>query len=295
MFKQDAKIIADAIAEHWGLPGPLTLTDSLTRGVTADVWLVEDSAGSQYVAKFAYDSQTSFEAGLRIAEHVEHRTGMLTGRPIHDRTGRLTVMLPSVPGQEHPLALLSYVAGTAIQLEPEAAAGLLARVHIGLLDTDPTTANDPIGYLTDESIAIAHVDAIRPVLRNVTNDVLDCTDLTWGTCYGDDAEAVLTPSGEIGLVDWNGVLHAPLLWDVAEWAAGYTNRHDQQMFVAACEDLRFINRAEFVYLDRLTRLRDAHALRFRAYRVLHADHYSDTRHQDGLELRRLAARLDISL
>src|SRR5882757_2521497 len=126
MFKQDATIIADAITEHWNLPSPLALTDGLTRGVTADVWLVEDGAGTRYVAKFAYDSQTYFETGLSIAEHVECHTGLVTGRPIRSRAGNLTVMLPSVPGEQHPLALLSYVAGTHTQLEPDAAAALLA-------------------------------------------------------------------------------------------------------------------------------------------------------------------------
>ena len=41
MFRQDVNIIASAIDLHWDLPDPVTLTDSLTRGVTADVWLVE--------------------------------------------------------------------------------------------------------------------------------------------------------------------------------------------------------------------------------------------------------------
>jgi Ser/Thr protein kinase RdoA (MazF antagonist) len=295
MFKQDVQIIADAISEHWDLPGPVTLTDSLIRGVTADVWLVDDGAGTRYVAKFAYENQAYFESGLSIAEHVERSTGLTTGRPVRDRAGELTVMLPSVPGQKHPLALLTYIAGTPTQLEPDATAALLARVHSGLRDTDPAATADPFGYLTDDSIDIAHADVIRPVLHKAAGDVLACRGLTWGTCYGDGPEPIRTSSGSIALVDWGGVLHAPLLWDVAEWVETYSDPQDRQAFIAECRTLRFIDTAEFVHLDRLARLRDARALRYRAHRVLHADHYTDTRLRDAQALQQLAARFDIQL
>ena len=91
MFTQDATIIAGAITEYWNLPDPVTLTDSLERGVTADVWLVEDGDGTRYVAKFAYESQAYVETGLAIAEHVENTTGLVTGRPIRNRSDNLTV------------------------------------------------------------------------------------------------------------------------------------------------------------------------------------------------------------
>lgn len=295
MFKQDVKIIADALTEHWDLPGPLILTDSLIRGVTADVWLVEDGAGTRYVAKFAYESQTYFETGLSIAEHVECTTGLTTGRPVRARAGNLTVMLPSVPGQKHPLALLTHIAGTPIQLAPDAAADLLARVHSGLRDVDPAPTSDVFGYLTNDSIAIAHGDVIRPVLHKATADVLACPDLTWGACYGDGPEPIRTPTGAIALVDWGAVLHAPLLWDVAEWAETYGDSRERHAFVIECQRLDFINAAEFAYLDRLTRLRDARALRYRAHRVLHADHYNETRLRDAQAVEQLMARFDIQL
>jgi len=53
--------------------------------VTADVWLVEDGAGTATSPKFAYDSQTYFETACPIAEHVECHTGLVTGRPIRSR------------------------------------------------------------------------------------------------------------------------------------------------------------------------------------------------------------------
>lgn len=294
MFKQDVNIIANAIDLHWDLPDPVTLTDSLTRGVTADVWLVEDGSGSRYVAKFAYAGQAEFEAGLQIAEHIERRTGLLTGCPKRNRTGRLSVMLPSVPGEQHPLALLTYVDGTDVEVDPSAAAALLAHIHSGLIDTDPATVHAVFDYLTDDSFDISHADVIRPVLHKVANDVLGRHDLTWGTCYGDAPEAIRTPTGEVCLIDWNGVLHAPLLWDVAEWAATYADPLDQQAFVAACVNLQFINPAEFEHVERLTRLRDARRLRHRAWRLVQA-HLRDTRQEDAEEFHRLAARLDVHL
>lgn len=295
MFTQDSAIIARALTEHWALPGPLALTDSLTRGVTADVWLVEDGTGARYVAKFAYDSQAYFETGLAIAEHVETTTGLTTGRPIRDGAGNLTVMLPSVPGEKHPLALLTYVAGEHTRLRPDAAAALLAVVRSGLRDTDPAAAHNPIGYLTDDSIDIAHAARIRPVLHKAAEDVLACSELTWGTCYGDEPEPIHTSGGALALVDWGAVLHAPLLWDVAEWAETYSTPQEKEEFVDECQNLGFINPAEFTHLDRLTRLRDARALRYRAYRVLRADHYTDTRLRDAQALRRLAARFDLQI
>lgn len=223
MFKQDVNIVADAIAEHWDLPDPISLTDSPTRGVTADVWLVEDGVNNRYVAKFAYESQAYFETGLSIAEHVERSTGLATGRPVRDRAGNVTVMLPSVPGEKHPLALLTHISGTPTHLGPDAAAVLLARVHSGLRDTHPATTPDLLQYLTDDSVAIAHAEAIRPALHKAAADVLACPELTWGTCYGDGPEPIRTCADAIALVDWGGVLHAPLLWDVAEWAESYEN------------------------------------------------------------------------
>src|SRR5579875_1873728 len=180
MFKQETEIIATALREHWNLPQPLTLTDSLTAGVTADIWLVEDGAGTRYVAKFTYDSQSYFEAGLSIAEHVESTTGLLSGRPVRTRAGDLTVMLPSVPGEQHPLALLTYIAGTPTRLAPAVAADLLAVVHSALRDVDAAITHDPIGYLTDDSVDIAYADVLRPALHNAATDVLTCRDLTWG-------------------------------------------------------------------------------------------------------------------
>lgn len=295
MFKQDVNIVADAIAEHWDLPNPISLTDSPTRGVTADVWLVEDGTNNRYVAKFAYESQAYFETGLSIAEHVECSTGLATGRPVRDRAGNLTVMLPSVPGEKHPLALLTHISGIPTHLEPGAAAVLLAHVHSGLRDTRPATTPDLLQYLTDDSVAIAHAEAIRPALHQAAADVLACPELTWGTCYGDGPEPIRTCADVIALIDWGGVLHAPLLWDVAEWAESYENPDERRAFIAACRALSFIDAAEFAHLDRLTRLRDARALRFRAYRVLRADHYSDTRLSDAQALRQLAARFDIQI
>lgn len=294
MFKQDAKIIAAALGGHWDLPGPLALTDSLTRGVTADVWLVEDRAGTRYVAKFAYESQTYFDAGLSIAEHVETVTGLPTGRPVRDRAGNLSVMLPSVPGEKHPLALLNYVAGTPTDLEPGAAAALLAVVHAGLRDTDRAALHEPIDYLLDDSTDIAHADVIRPALHKAADDVLANSNLTWGTCYGDGPEPIRTPTGATALLDWGGVLHAPLLWDVAEWAETYSEPDAKRAFIDECTGLGFIDSAEFAYVGQLSRLRDARALRYRAYRVLHTDHY-ETGVRDTAALRQLAGRFGIQI
>ena len=128
MFKQDAAVIHAALVRHWHLPEPVQLSDCLESGVTADVWLVTDSHGDRYVAKFIYDNQAGAETGLQVAEQVDANNDLTAGAPVRTHDGELTVMLPSVPGEKHPLALLRYVAGTPAVLSPEERAELLVDV-----------------------------------------------------------------------------------------------------------------------------------------------------------------------
>ncbi len=187
------------------------------------------------------------------------------------------------------------VDGVPAQLCATEAADLLATVHSGLRGTDATSTHAVFDYLTDDSVDFAAAPAIRPVLHRIVDDVRDCPDLTWGTCYGDGPEAIRTGDGQIAHIDWGGVLHAPLLWDVADWMDGYTDP-DQQRFVDACRrGIAEIGADEFAHLDKLRRLRDARTLRFAAYRVLRADHYRTTAERDLERFRWYAARLGIQL
>lgn len=294
MFRQDAAVIHDALVHHWNLPEPVRLSDSLQGGVTADVWLVTDSHGEQYVAKFIYDSQSGAEAGLRTAEQVEANSALIAGAPLRTHDGGLTVMLPSVPGEKHPLALLRYVAGTPAVLSPEERAELLVDVQAALAKAHVPTAHKVLDYLSDDSIDIAYADQIRPILHECVDQVLTTEDLTWGTCYGDGPEAIRTETG-IGIVDWGGVLHGPLLWDVAQWMRYVAHEEDRDRYLAAYRAKTALPAGELTHLGKLTRLCNAHELRFRAFRVLHADHYADSRRQDAEAVASLALSFGVRL
>jgi Ser/Thr protein kinase RdoA (MazF antagonist) len=294
MFKQDAGVIHDALVRHWKLPEPLDLSDSLQGGVTADVWLVTDSDGNRYVAKFIYDSQARAEAGLRVAEQVEANSDLTAGAPRRTHAGELTVMLPSVPDEKHPLALLNYVAGTPATLGPEECADLLVDVQAAVAKTHVPTTHNVFDYLGDDSIDIAYADQIRPVLHECVDQVLTTEGLTWGTCYGDGPEAIRTEHG-IGLVDWGGVLHGPLLWDVAQWMRYIVREEDRQRYLSAYRARTSLPPDELTHLGKFTRLCQAHELRFRAFRVLHADHYSDSREKDAEAVASLALSLGVQL
>ena len=184
VFRQDAAVVAGAITDHWKLPQPVRVSESLPRGVTADIWLVTDGRGDRYVAKFVYDTQAVAEAGLRAAEFVEQHSRLRTGAPVRTHGGELTVMLPSTPGEQHPLALLRFVAGTAGSLAPEEAAGLLVQVQDALRGVRVPAVHAVFEYLTDDSIEIAYADRIRPVLHDAVKQVLDTPDLTWVRATG---------------------------------------------------------------------------------------------------------------
>lgn len=294
MFKQDAAIIHDALVRYWHLPQPVHLSDSLRGGVTADVWLVTDSCGERYVAKFIYDSRSAAEAGLRTAEQVEANSDLVAGAPLRTHDGELTVMLPSVPGERHPLALLRHVAGTPAVLGPEERADLLVDVQAALARTHVPTAHKVFDYLSDDSIDIAYADQIRPILHECVDQVLTTEGLAWGTCYGDRPEAIRTERG-IGIVDWGGVLHAPVLWDVAQWMRSLEREEDRQLFLSAYRAKTALPAGELTHLGKLTRLCSAHELRFRAFRVLRADHYADSRKQDAEAVMSLARAFGVRL
>lgn len=294
MFKQDVDVVHDAIVRHWNLSEPVHLSDSLRGGVTADVWLVTDRHGDRYVAKFIYDSRATAEAGIRIAEQVEANSDLTAGAPIRTRAGELTVMLPSVPGEHHPLALLRHVAGTPAVLSPEERAELLVEVQSALAKTRVPKVHKVIDYLRDDSIDIAYADQIRPILHECVDQVLKTESLTWGTCYGDGPEAIRTAHG-LGLVDWGGVLHAPLLWDVAQWMNGIRADDDRQRYISTYRAKTPLPQDELTHLDKLVRLRDAHELRFRAFRVLHADHYTTSAEQDADATVALALKFGVNL
>jgi Ser/Thr protein kinase RdoA (MazF antagonist) len=283
--------VAPAIARHWPVVGRVLRLEALPSGATSQVWLVHTDL-QRCVVKLCFDTRPAFETGLAAAEHIEQSTGITTGAPIRTRAGSLSVLIPTFPGQEHPLALLTHVPGKEIDLHAAAAADLLARVHGGLRLLPGVVGHDALGYLTENSGDYAYQEAIAPAIKAVAAAVR-AADLTWGTCYGDGPETVLLASGEVALLDWGGVLAGPVLWDVAEWVQG-RGRAFADNFQARLVDLGFVSQAEMALLPLVSRVRAARELRFRAFRLARPDHY-DTAGPDELRVRELAGDLGIAL
>jgi Ser/Thr protein kinase RdoA (MazF antagonist) len=300
MFHQDVNRIRSALIEHWALPEPVRLT-GLPGGATAEVWRVSDGRGRGYVAKFVYGSLAEVEPGLAVPEAVQRRTGIPTGAPIRTRDGQLGVLVPSLPGERHPLALLEDVGGSPVSAEsglaPERAAELLARVHQAAPAVDVSDLEVRLRYIEDDSFEIAYPDQLWPALGAVAREIRALSDnLTWAVCYGDGPELFDRPDGRLGLIDWGGVLRAPVLYDVAIWSRGW--RHDRERFLARYAEVASLPVAELAYLDRFDRLNSAHQLRFRAFRLARsADYYETTEAADenAAAVSKLAARLGVEL
>ena len=287
---RDDQVVPE-IARHWQLPERGLHVESLQPGATSQVWLVH-APEQQYVAKLCFDTRPAFELGLKAAEHVERATGIATGAPIRTVDGDLSVLIPTIPDQEHPVALLTPVAGERTELDAVAAAELLFTIHAALRSLPAVIGHDPFRYLTDDSHEYAYQGTIRPALQAVV-DAVRSADLTHGTCYGDGAETVRQGNGEVALLDWGGVLAGPVLWDVAEWMQPGDSDF-RGNFQARLIDLGFVTEKEMALLPLVVRVRAARELRYRAFRFLHPDHYG-TAEKDGPRIEELASELGIRL
>jgi Ser/Thr protein kinase RdoA (MazF antagonist) len=139
----------------WPLPQRVRAR-KLNLGVQAEVWLLE-SGSERWVAKFAYQHQHEFEAGLRAAEIVQE-AGVRSGQPLRTRRGALTVMVEGPPGHQHPLAVLEFVLGSpAGKLMPETAGALLGRVHSALMEKGSGLVT-PRDLVSDLAVSAEHSD-----------------------------------------------------------------------------------------------------------------------------------------
>lgn len=125
----------------WGLQGADVV--EIKPGVTADVFLIL-RGNDRWVAKFNYDYRDYFEVGLRASQVVSTRVGSASFRvavPVETEAGDLTELIEWPDGHEHPLALLTFVAGDPLSSDDAQAPGVLGdvcgRVHAALLDVAP--------------------------------------------------------------------------------------------------------------------------------------------------------------
>ena len=112
-------------------------------GVTSDVFLVMRGA-DRWVAKLNYDYRDYFEVGLRASQLVEARTASTTFEvavPVPTISGSLTELVDWPDGEDHPLAVLTYVRGDPLPAGEATSVAVLGdvcgRVHAALLEVPP--------------------------------------------------------------------------------------------------------------------------------------------------------------
>ncbi|WP_201374615.1 phosphotransferase enzyme family protein [Ktedonobacter robiniae] len=216
----DAALVSALTA--WSLPQLLTLT-RIRGGFTGDVWYVDTSQG-RLVAKFAYEAQEAFEAGLQAAEIVEC-AGIASGAPLRTVAGERTVMLEGPPTLFHPLALLHFVPGESLDVEQPASAylagSLLGRIHTILLREQfrPQSGDRLFAYLKEEAVEV-NAQIGLPMLLQQAVEAVEAfekrTQVTYGTLYGDSLQVLYDrETHRVGLIDWGTIGWGPLLFDVA--------------------------------------------------------------------------------
>ena len=199
-------------------PAPGIVREIAQSNRASRTWLA-DCAGKAVVVKLTYDWLPAVAPGFRVAEHVQRHTGVLTGLPVRTAAGELAVEL-----DEHPwtLAVMEYVEGAPLTEFSAAAARrageLLATVHRALAGADvPTVPAHALDFFDHRAAALGQPDvaaAASAVRTAVAERGLPC-----GVLYGDPSpELLVTPSGDLALIDWGTPSFGPFAYDVATWA-----------------------------------------------------------------------------
>lgn len=288
----------------WPLPQRVRVR-KLKLGVQAEVWLVERGK-ERWVAKFAYQHQHDFEAGLRAAEIVQ-RAGVRSGQPLRTRRGALTVMVEGPPGHHHPLAVLEFVHGSPVgSVEagrmPETAGAVLGRVHSALMEKGSglVTPHDLVNDLaiSAENGDVGQHEWVRASIRHAIAEVrrFEASLLvTCGVIYGDGPELLVDAmTGSVGLIDWGGVAFGPLLYDVGMWTSQLSGRA-RERFVDAYRSHAHLRATELYGIDLYHRLRLTDLARYFAWRTVHKsslllpDGRTNEEHLAGVRERLLAS------
>lgn len=207
--------LATCLAERWEISTP-SIT-SHDHGMNSRTWFVSDGEG-RYVAKAVpAHAHRRFVSGLAVASHVQ-AAGIPAGAAVPTRDGR-----PFVQGDGHTLALLGFVAGSALLGESEAEQRIigttLSRAHRALIGGTVPDA-DRFHWIDPRAEHLGIRDWVRPAVVDAleTWERLSPQSLTWGLLHTDPApEAFLFDSetGTCGLIDWDTGMIGPLMYDLA--------------------------------------------------------------------------------
>jgi Ser/Thr protein kinase RdoA (MazF antagonist) len=255
----DDRALLDAL-QHWDL-GPHPAIATLSGGLNSRVWRVTASNGD-FVAKLTRDSDP-FEAGLLIAEQLEHR-GFSAGEPRRRRDGSL--VLPLAQGT---LGLIRFVPG-----EPLTGPGkmrtwgtVMARLHRAMAElprVPPSLTKWPWPWLDPSSSIVAARPWLGEALSLVAGRaraVAQSRSLTAGVLHGDGAPVTVDQtSGRMSVLDWGAAMWGPLLYDIASayWFAVVEPGLDPatfEPFVAAYREAGPLGDQEWRSLPLFVRLR----------------------------------------
>jgi Ser/Thr protein kinase RdoA (MazF antagonist) len=225
--------------DAWQLPGQLRI-EPLEGGINSHTWLVH-SAAELFVAKLVGDT-TTFEAGLLVAEHLDH-AGFQAGGPVRTRTGALTV-----PVGDQTLALLRFAHGESI--EPTHVEDLriwgatMGKFH-NLLQYMPEI---PVGlprwpwlWLDPTAEHVQIESWIRPAIEQSLAEIQQwesTRSLTLGIVHGDGAQPLIDRStGVPAVIDWGAAMWGLLLYDIgsAYWYFQFGQANAAQAFAPFLE------------------------------------------------------------
>lgn len=281
------------LAEHWGVRAA---PRALGGGMNSDTWLV-DHEGATYVAKLVPPAGVEgLVAGGEVATALAE-AGMVTGRPVPDRAGRLVATAPDGSG----LALLEHVPGRELEGgtdEEQVWIGtVLAGVHAA---TDPVpgpaTATFAADWLAPDAPGVEEHGWLVAAIAVVRAET-DPLALTWATLHADPAPEAFVhddATGVTALIDWAGTARGPVLYDVASAVMYLGGTEHATAFLDTYRALGPLAEGEIEHLDAFRRFREAVQGVYFAGRLASSDltgGVEDADNRTGLEdaRRRLAA------
>lgn len=186
---------------------------SITGGMNSTTALIELDDG-RFVAKWVRAASAgALDAGSSIALRLAS-SGLPTGEPLLTARGRLSFATPNGGS----LALLRHVPGQPLTGTTEHDQQLMATALDGVHTAEAMPHRSAM-FMVDMVELIHDVEPwIRPAVTTVLAEHSRMPPLTWGILHADpapDAFRYDESTGRVGLIDWTGASHGPVLYDVA--------------------------------------------------------------------------------
>lgn len=241
------------LTKFWGVAP--SRVSPLGGGMNSRTWLVI-AQGSTYVAKAVSPTAVAdLVAGCEVATALAE-TGIVTGRPIPTRDGRIVLTDPG-------LALLEHVPGRELDGESDDdqhwIASTLAGVHAaGGPAAGPGTATFAADWLSPRSPGVASHPWLAAAIEAVRAET-DPVPVTWSVLHTDPApEAFIhdDDSGATGLIDWAGARRGPVLYDIASAVMYLGGPVRASAFLSTYQRHGPLPAQEMQYLDAFRRFRE---------------------------------------